>query len=106
MVTGLIANGHVQDQIDGVGEGVHYAVNRHSRWWSAFGARTIASPHEDAARTRIRGQLHVEPLVADDERPWDIQAQISGSLLHHPRPRLAATPSPPVFIHCDLGGHR
>ena len=58
----------------------------------------VAGPDEDAARSDVARQADLPPLVPDDHGAGDVEVQIAGRLLDHPRLRLAAVALAPIGL--------
>src|SRR5262249_43832459 len=55
----------LQDQVDRLTKSVHDAVDGETRRRLVSRARAIPGPHQDAAGPGVRGELDVQPFVAD-----------------------------------------
>ena len=66
-------------------------VGAHAGWrWAFRLARAAAGPDQHATRTHLRGESHVGPFVAHDERAGEIEIVLSRGLQDHAGAGLAA----------------
>src|SRR5581483_4068981 len=64
-----------------------------------FLAGTVAGSDEHAFRADLMRELHVQPAIADDERPPRIDAELADRAVHEAALRLAALAGDGVLPH-------
>ena len=85
-------------------DGLHQIVEDSIRRATAVGAahrllvRAVAGAHQHRARAGRAPARHVEPAVADHDRPRGIEVHLAARLLDHARARLAAAARLPIAL--------